>query len=201
MLQHLPELAFGKLWDIQRRAVVNLERSLRENRPRALIQMATGSGKTFTAITSAYRLIKFGGARRILFLVDRSNLGRQALKEFQQYIAPDDGRKLSELYNIQHLISNKLDPVARVTISTIQRLYSMLKGEEPVPGLENLEERSLFTLDALAPADVPVVYNPRLPTETFDAEDHLSDGRQHRRANQFVPDPLLPRIAVTVAGL
>lgn len=104
--------------------------------------MATGSGKTFTAITSAYRLIKFGGARRILFLVDRSNLGRQALKEFQQYVTPDDGRKLSELYNIQHLTSNRLDPVARVTISTIQRLF--------------------------VPSDVPVVYNPRLPIETFD---------------------------------
>ena len=167
-LQHLPELASGKLWDVQRRAVDNLERSLRENRPRALIQMATGSGKTFTAITSAYRLIKFGGARRVLFLVDRSNLGRQALKEFQQYVTPDDGRKLSELYNIQHLTSNKLDPVARVTISTIQRLYSMLKGGEPSTGLEDLEEISLFTLDGLVPSDVPVVYNPRLPIETFD---------------------------------
>jgi type I restriction enzyme R subunit len=161
-------LVTAGLWDVQRRAVTNLELSLRENRPRALIQMATGSGKTFTSITSAYRLIKFGGARRILFLVDRGNLGRQALKEFQQYTAPDDGRKFGELYNVQHLTSNKLDRVARVTISTIQRLYSMLKGEEPVPGLEDLEEQSLYTLDALAPNDVPVVYTPRLPIETFD---------------------------------
>jgi type I restriction enzyme R subunit len=166
-LQHLPELASQGLWGVQSRAVLNLERSLRENRPRALIQMATGSGKTFTAITSAYRLIKFGGARRVLFLVDRGNLGRQALKEFQQYTAPDDGRKFNELYNVQHLTSNKLDPVARVTISTIQRLYSMLSGEEP-EGLEDLEEKSLYTLDGLVRERVPVAYNPRLPIETFD---------------------------------
>ena len=80
--------------------------------------MATGSGKTFTAITSTYRLIKFANARRVLFLVDRANLGRQALKEFQQYVTPDDGRKFTELYNVQHLTSNKLDPVARVCITT-----------------------------------------------------------------------------------
>lgn len=91
----------------------NLEVSLRDNRPRALIQMATGAGKTVAAITSIYRLIKFGDASRVLFLVDRDNLGRQALKEFQQYVAPDDGRKLTELYNVQRLTSNKLDPVAR----------------------------------------------------------------------------------------
>lgn len=166
-IQHLPDLSPEGLRDVQYRAVLNLEQSLRENRPRALIQMATGSGKTVAAIASAYRLIKFGGARRILFLVDRGNLGRQALKEFQHYTAPDDGRKLSELYNIQHLTSNKLDPVAKVTITTIQRLYSMLKGEEPA-GLEDLEEQSLFTLDGLVREDVPVVYNPRLPIETFD---------------------------------
>lgn len=80
--------------------------------------MATGSGKTFTAITSTYRLIKFANACRVLFLVDRANLGRQALKEFQQYVTPDDGRKFTELYNVQHLTSNKLDPVARVCITT-----------------------------------------------------------------------------------
>ena len=64
-----------------------------------------------------------------LFLVDRNNLGRQARREFEQYITPDDGRKFSELYNVQHLTSNTLDPVSRVCITTIQRLYSMLRGE------------------------------------------------------------------------
>ena len=92
--------------------------------------MATGSGKTFTAINEVYRLVKFAKATRVLFLVDRGNLGRQAFKEFQQFVTPDDGRKFTELYNVQHLKSNTLDPVSRVCITTIQRLYSMLKGEE-----------------------------------------------------------------------
>ncbi len=163
-LQHFPAVEAQGLWDVQRRAVENLEESLRLNKPRALIQMATGSGKTFTAISSAYRLIKFGGARRILFLVDRANLGRQALKEFQQYVTPDDGRKFTELYNVQLLTSGKLDPVARVVISTIQRLYSVLQGAELD---EELDERSLFDSTALKEPE-PVVYNPAFPVGTFD---------------------------------
>src|SRR5947209_4259550 len=107
-----------------------------ENKRRSLVQMATGSGKTYTAANLVYRLIKLAGARRILFLVDRGNLGDQTLKEFQQFVTPDDGRKFTELYNIQHLQSSKLDLVSRVCISTIQRLYSMLKGEELDPELD-----------------------------------------------------------------
>ena len=110
-------------------AVINLEHSLFQNRPRALVQMATGSGKTIMAVTAAYRLIKFGGARRVLFLVDRSNLGEQAEKEFQGYRTPDDNRKFTELYNVQRLTSNTIGASAKVVITTIQRLYSMLKGE------------------------------------------------------------------------
>ena len=113
------------LWSAQIEAIENLERSLAQDRPRALIQMATGSGKTFTAVSFIYHLIKFAGAKRVLFLVDRSNLGRQTLKEFQQYVTPDDGRKFTELYNVQHLQSNTLDSVSRVCITTIQRLYSI----------------------------------------------------------------------------
>src|SRR5436190_6687675 len=90
--------------------------------------MATGSGKTYTAVNFVYRLIKLAGARRVLFLVDRGNLGDQTLKEFQQFVTPDDGRKFTELYNVQHLQSAHLDRVSRVCISTIQRLYSMLRG-------------------------------------------------------------------------
>ncbi|MEA2603261.1 MAG: type restriction enzyme subunit [Acidobacteriota bacterium] len=165
-LQFLLPLEARGLWDVQRRAVENLERSLQANRPRALIQMATGSGKTFTAISAAYRLVKFGGARRILFLVDRANLGRQALKEFQQYNTPDDGRKFTELYNVQHLTSNKLDPVARVVITTIQRLYSMLQGKELEP---DLEEGSLYdSMSGLVREPVPVEYSPALPIGAFD---------------------------------
>lgn len=166
-LQTLPSLEAPDLWPAQVKAVRNLETSLREDRPRALIQMATGSGKTFTAITAVYRMIKYADASRVLFLVDRSNLGKQAKKEFEHYTTPDDGRKFSELYNVQRLTTNKLDPVARVTITTIQRLYSMLKGEPEMP--PEAEDGSLFdSLAALAREPVPVAYNPKLPVETFD---------------------------------
>ena len=109
-----------------------LEWSLKESRPRALIQMASGSGKTFTAVTEVYRLIKFGGARRVLFLVDRNTLGKQTLQEFHNYRTPDDGRKFTELYNVQRLLPTRLIHVSRVCITTIQRLYSMLRGDAGV---------------------------------------------------------------------
>jgi type I restriction enzyme R subunit len=163
-LRNLPELGDGGLWPAQVRAIRNLEESLADNRPRALIQMATGAGKTFTAANVAYRLIKFAGARRVLFLVDRANLGRQTLKEFQAFNTPDDGRKFTELYNVQHLSSNVIDPVARVTVTTIQRLYSVLKGE---PELDpELDEHSAYDLAPIEP--VPVDYNPAVPIEEFD---------------------------------
>ncbi len=111
-----------------------------------------------------YRLVKFADARRILFLVDRANLGRQTLKEFQSFTTPDDGRKFTELYNVQHLASNTIDPVARVTISTIQRLYSILRGEA------DLDPRSLMSTPptSLPSEPLPVEYNPAVPPETFD---------------------------------
>ena len=166
-LKSMPPLVETGLWPAQITAVRNLEQSFSEDRPRALIQMATGSGKTFTAMTAIYRLIKFGGAKRVVFLVDRANLGKQALKEFQQYTTPDDGRKFSELYNVQHLTSNKIDPVARVCIMTIQRLYSMLCGNEALSPDD--EEGSQFDSGApLMTAPVPVSYNPNIPVETFD---------------------------------
>jgi type I restriction enzyme R subunit len=127
-LQSLPPLIEDGLWPAQIVAIRNLEKSLQSNKPRALIQMATGSGKTFTSISFIYRLIKFGGAKRVLFLVDRGNLGRQTKKEFDQYTSPYNNYKFGEEYIVQHLQSNQLDTSARVVICTIQRLFSMLKG-------------------------------------------------------------------------
>jgi type I restriction enzyme R subunit len=165
-LRELPPLITDALWPAQIVAVQNLEKSLAANKPRALVQMATGSGKTFTAINTVYRLVKFANARRVLFLVDRGNLGRQAYKEFQQFVTPDDGRKFTELYNVQHLRSNKLDPVSRVCITTIQRLYSMLKGEELPP---DLDEASGFQVaQSLFKKPPPVEYSAAVPIEMFD---------------------------------
>ena len=164
-LQHLPALDTTHLRDCQIEAVTNLDASLADDRPRALIQMATGSGKTTTAITTIYRLLKYGKARRVLFLVDRGNLGSGAMREFADYIAPDDGRKFTELYNVQLMQTNRWDPVCKVTICTIQRMYSMLRGEAELA--DELDEHSSFELAADGkPKDV--AYNPALPIEAFD---------------------------------
>ena len=164
-LQAMPPLNASGLWPVQERAIRKLEESLAAGRPRALVQMATGSGKTFMACNQVYRLIKHGGAKRVLFLVDRSNLGRQTLREFQGFTTPDEGRKFTELYNVQLLQSGRIDPVSRVCIATIQRVYSSLKGEDLAP---ELEELSGFDAAALQREPAPVEYNPNIPIETFD---------------------------------
>jgi type I restriction enzyme, R subunit len=165
--QRLPDTVDDPhLWPAQREAIANIERSLKQNRPRALVQMATGSGKTFTAISLIYRLIRHAGAKRILFLVDRANLGVQTYKEFQQFTTPDDGRKFTELYNVQHLRSNHIDDVSRVCISTIQRVYSILSGEEELD--ESLEEGSMFEEQRQVAPTRMVGYKPNIPIETFD---------------------------------
>ena len=166
-LQQLPPLITTGLRGCQIEAISNLERSLAADHPRSLIQMATGSGKTFTACTFSYRLIKHAGARRILFLVDRNNLGDQTLREFQAFATHDDGRSFTSLYNVQHLQSNRIDPVAKVCITTIQRLYSMLRGE---PELDPAAEELSGFETALGAGDKerPVTYNPAIPIETFD---------------------------------
>ena len=164
-LKAMPPLNTSGLWPVQERAIRNLEESLAAGRPRALVQMATGSGKTFMACNQVYRLIKHAGARRVLFLVDRSNLGRQTLREFQGFTTPDEGRKFTELYNVQLLQSGRIDPVSRVCIATIQRVYSILKGEELAP---ELEELSGFDTATLQREPAAVEYNPDIPIETFD---------------------------------
>ena len=165
-MREFPPLAAGSLWLAQIEAITNLEESFAAGRPRALIQMATGSGKTYTAVNFIYRLVKYGGAKRVLFLVDRGNLGRQTLKEFQQFVSPVNNYKFTEEYIVQQLSSNSLDKSARVVIGTIQRIYSMLKGEkEPAPGFDDLP---IEAAETLFKKPVPVEYNPDFPIEEFD---------------------------------
>jgi type I restriction enzyme, R subunit len=173
-MQHLPELvtqwgqggANYQLWPAQIKAVQNLEKSLAANKPKALIQMATGSGKTFTAISFIYRLIKFGGARRVLFLVDRGNLGRQTKKEFDQYASPYNSYKFGEEFIVQHLQGNQVDTSARVVICTIQRMFSLLKGKELPP---EADEESTEGAESLFKDPEPIGYNPALPIVTDEA--------------------------------
>ena len=169
-LQDFPVLDTTGLRPAQIRAVENLEESFRNNRPRALIQMATGAGKTFTAITFIYRLLKFAKAKRILFLVDTRNLGEQAEQEFMNFRPNDDNRKFTELYNVQRLSSDYIASDSQVCISTIQRLYSILKGEELDESAENDNPNESTWLQQRTKEQkaVPVEYTEKIPIEQFD---------------------------------
>jgi type I restriction enzyme R subunit len=164
-LHDIPALPTDGLRDCQIQAITNLETSFRENRPKALIQMATGSGKTFTAITSIYRLLKFAKAKRILFLVDTKNLGEQAEQEFKRYEPQDDNRLFPELYAVTRLSSSFIPTDSQVYISTIQRLYSILKETEldERDEQDNPEEKTWKQKEPM-----PVVYNEKTPMEFFD---------------------------------
>jgi type I restriction enzyme R subunit len=158
----LPEEA---LRDCQITAITNLEKSLKEQRPKALVQMATGSGKTFTAITSVYRLLKYAKAKRVLFLVDTKNLGEQAETEFRSYTAQEDNRLFTELYGVTRLNSSFIPNDSQVYISTIQRMYSILKETDLD---ESAEEENPNETAFLAKEPVPVGYNEKVPIEFFD---------------------------------
>ena len=164
-LLDIPELRTDGLRDCQIIAISNLEKSFKDNRPRALVQMATGSGKTYTAITFIYRLLKFASAKKVLFLVDTRNLGEQAEQEFMAYVPNDDNRKFIELYNVQRLRSSYISSDSQVCISTIQRLYSILKGEELD---EKIEEENPAESGWQPKEPLPVVYNGKIPIEEFD---------------------------------
>ncbi|OWY20124.1 restriction endonuclease subunit R [Sphingobacteriales bacterium UPWRP_1] len=169
-LHDLNNLPQEGLRECQINAITNLEKSFKQNKPRALIQMATGSGKTFTAITSVYRLLKLKDnnnnnvVRRILFLVDTKNLGEQAEQEFMSYLPNDDNRKFTELYGVHRLKSKHIPDDNHVYISTIQRLYAVLKGQDLE---ESAEEEN--PNEKWQPKEVPPVeYNEKLPIEFFD---------------------------------
>ncbi|MGC2221247.1 MAG: DEAD/DEAH box helicase family protein [Methylocella sp.] len=164
-VQDLPPLDPAGLRACQEKAIKNLEQSFKADRPRALVQMATGSGKTYTAITAVYRLLKFADAKRILFLVDTKNLGEQAEQEFQSYLPNDDNRKFTELYNVQRLKSGSIATSTQVAISTIQRMYSNLKDE---PLDESAEEGNPAERLVRGKDPLPVVYNSKIPPEFFD---------------------------------
>jgi len=164
-LHDIPALPGHGLRDCQVQAITNLEHSFRDARPKALIQMATGSGKTFTAITFIYRLLKFARAKRVLFLVDTRNLGEQAEQEFKRYEPQDDNRLFPELYGVTRLSSSFIPGDSQVYISTIQRLYSILKGTD----LDERDEEENPNEKKFAPKEpMPVVYNERTPMEFFD---------------------------------
>lgn len=169
--RRLPPLETHGLRLAQIDAITGLEQSLAEDRPRALIEMAAGAGKTYTAITETYRLLKHAEAGRVLFLVDRNNLGRQAADEFGRYRTPDDSRKFGEIYNIDRLGPAGLQDSSSVVVCTIQKMYALLKGEQlgEDETVADEAESSSFDTDGYDVAEpVSVIYNKDVPPETFD---------------------------------
>ncbi len=162
-VQSLPDTEGYDLRPASRRAVIAIEKSLKDNQhSRSLVQMATGAGKTRMAVTESYRLLKHGGFNRVLFLVDRNNLGDQTLREFRDFTTPDDGRKFTDLYNVDKLTGSGMVGSSAVVISTIQRVFSVLKGQ-------TVADNDDPNLDGYIPdAPVEVQYNPDLPPEAFD---------------------------------
>lgn len=166
-LRRLPQtfLDPDPLRPAQAKAINGLERSLAKDDPRALIQMATGAGKTFTVVSESYRLLKHAGAKRILFLVDRNNLGTQARTEYENYDTPDDGRKFTELYVVQRLAGDTVLGSAHVVVSTVQRMWLALTGQAVPSADDNTEALDNYDL---VKEPVQVSYNPALPPESFD---------------------------------
>ena len=165
-MKHFPLLDVKGFRKCQINAINNLDQSFADNRPRALVQMATGAGKTFTAITSAYRLLKYGKMKRILFLVDTKGLGEQAEREFLAYTPNDDPRSFSQIYGVRRLKSSYMPNDVQICISTIQRMYSILKEEELDESAEEAPFVEYVTAESKAPKEV--AYNEKYPPEFFD---------------------------------
>ncbi len=165
-MKSFPEFDSTGFRKCQITAIENLDKSFSENRPKALVQMATGAGKTFTAITAAYRLLKYGKMNCILFLVDTKGLGEQAEREFLAYRPTDDPRSFSQIYGVHRLKSSYVPDGVQICISTIQRMYSILKGEELDESTEQTSFNEYVTADSKAPKEV--VYNEKYPPEFFD---------------------------------
>jgi len=147
-LAALPLLDSGTLRACQVEAIAGVEASLAAGRSRALVRMATGDGKTYAACALSHRLLTHARMGRILFLVDRANLGDQTIAEFKGYKSPGGDLRFAEEYVVQHLRSRTFNPDAQLVVCTIQRLYAALRGED----LDDAaDERSGFEDVATAP--------------------------------------------------
>jgi nucleoside phosphorylase len=146
-LRQLPSRPVRGLQKPQLEALANLEKSLAENKPRALIQTISGRNKTNMVLTSIYRLLEYGGALHILYIADRESQARYISDQFHKHaittISPQ-GEKFSRM-KTQLFQSDSIDPLARVYITTIEHLSSLFSRTSN-----------------------DVHYNPKIPIETFD---------------------------------
>ena len=156
----LPTLRSKRLRDCQYEAVTELEKSFRIGQNRALMVLATGAGKTYTACLTAYRMLAYTPMRRVLFLVDRNNLGKQAETEFGTFRLTDNGEAFNMIYTVNRLKSAKVPIDSNVVISTIQRLFSLLKGEE----ISDNEEDEEYDEEQ----EIVLPGHPNLPHDYFD---------------------------------
>ena len=156
----LPMLNPKGLRACQYEAITELEKSYRNGENRALMVLATGAGKTYTACLAAYRMLAFTPMKRILFLVDRNNLGRQAETEFGTFRLTENGDPFNTIFTVNRLKSSSVPTDSNVVISTIQRLFSLLKGDEITDNDEDDEE--------IEDKEIILPENPNLPSDFFD---------------------------------
>ncbi|MFI9836365.1 DEAD/DEAH box helicase family protein [Nonomuraea sp. NPDC051941] len=171
-LRTIPSDPKRQLRQAQRRAVEGLERSLAQGDQRALIQMATGAGKTYTVVQASHRLLKYAGAHRVLFLVDRNNLGTQAFREYHGFIPAGAHSPLHQDFPLKHLSGSQagLADSDKIVISTIQRLWCKLSGQ-PLPDSDDDPEAERFEAGGIGGLTTPVPeirYSPELPPDYFD---------------------------------
>lgn len=157
----LPVLKKDKLRACQYEAITNLEKSFDEGERKALIVLATGAGKTFTACAALYRLLTYTPMRRVLFLVDRNNLGKQAEGEFAKFKLTENGAPFNAIYGVERLKSPRIPKDANVVISTIHRLFSLLSGEE-IRDIDEADDDTEIDHQVVLPP------NPKLPQDYFD---------------------------------
>lgn len=156
----LPTLRKKGLRDCQYEAITELEKSFRSGQQRALMVLATGAGKTYTACLAAYRMLSYTPMRRVLFLVDRNNLGKQAEGEFGTFRLTENGEAFNTIFTVNRLRSSSIPSDSNVIISTIQRLFSFLKGDT-IEDNEDDDENEPTEEVTLPP-------NPNLPHDYFD---------------------------------
>jgi len=156
----LPILNPKGLRKCQYEAITELEKSFRIGQKRALMVLATGAGKTYTACLTAYRMLSYTPMRRVLFLVDRNNLGKQAEGEFGTFRLTETGDAFNVIFAVSRLKSAKIPTDSNVVICTIQRLFSLLKGED-ITDTDN-DDEDTTTSQVILPE------NLNLPHDFFD---------------------------------
>ena len=160
----LPTLKKKGLRDCQYEAITELERSFRSGQNRAYMVLATGAGKTYTACMASYRFLSYTPMRRVLFLVDRNNLGKQAEDEFGKFKLTETGDAFNTIFTVNRLKSQAIPRDSNVVISTIQRLFSLLKGED----IEETDDDENYDGDETPTPAVTLPDNPTLPKDFFD---------------------------------